>query len=580
MKNAILKKLFIIIIISTIVSCFVSYFICSKNLYNNNIQNMLYATRLIDYNIDYSKDLQSQLNIIKHINNTKNTNITIFDTKGTVLADTFTDSSSISDNNIETKEIDNTLKKGYTHNIKISKNVTGKMLYVLYMSDKSDNYIIRFSKDFNIIRNYLDIFTPTIFLSIIIALALLSILAYNFSKSITQPLYKLSNQINEIGENNNFKLNHYQYDELNQIVISTAKLSNKINKTMQKLKRERNKIDYILNNMIEGFLLLDNNKNVLSINHSAKNMLECNDIVLGENITKFTQKSKLLNAIDDAIKKQDRIVFDLHLNNDRICSIRITSVQKNIISSSYSGVVIIIVDVTNDRNNRQMRQEFFSNVSHELKTPITSIHGFAELLESGIITDKNTTKDFLSKIKKETQNMNSLINDILMISKLESKVNEVSFSNTKIKPIIQDILSTYSSIAQLRNIHINTYCENITIYANPQQIQQLFSNLIGNAIKYNIDNGKIFIGCYTDKNNIIFNIKDTGIGIPKNAQERIFERFYRVDKGRSRKMGGTGLGLSIVKHIIQFYNGQISIQSEVNKGTEITVTLPNNKSNT
>lgn len=581
MKKAIFKKFFIIIIISSLICCFVSYGIISRMFYNNTVQNMIYSIKLIDHSIDYSKDLQQQIDTLNPITMTPDTRLTIVDKEGNVLADTHVNDVLSMENHITRDEISSALEKGYGDSVRKSETTNKKLLYVSFLSTKNSNYIIRLAVNFNGF-DYFAVFIPAIILSVLIAVVISSILANKFSKSITDPLLEISVELNKIQENNtDFYFHQYDYDELNQIVVTTAKLANTINNTMSKLKQERNKIDYILNNMIEGFLLLDNNQNVLSINNSAKKMLECKDVVLGQNITRFTQKLQLLNAIDDATNKQKHTIFDLKLDDDKIYSVHITTVQKNIFSSTFGGVAILIVDVTSDRNARQMRQEFFSNVSHELKTPITSIQGFAELLETGIVTDEKTTKEFLSKIKKETQNMTNLINDILMISKLESRVNEVTFSNVKVKPIIEDIISTHSSLAQLRNIQINLYCEDIVFYANLQQLQQLFNNLIGNAVKYNVDNGQVFIGCYTEKNNLIFNIKDTGIGIPKYAQERVFERFYRVDKGRSKKMGGTGLGLSIVKHIVNFYNGQINLKSEIDKGTEITITLPeNNKSNT
>lgn len=580
MKKAIFKKFFIIILTASLICCFVSYTIISRTLYKNTIQNMIYSIKLIDKNIDYSNNIQKQIEELNPITMTSDTRISIINKNGNVLADTYMGNTSHMENHISREEITDALENNYGHSVRVSKTTKTKTLYVSYLSDKNKDYIIRLAIDFNGISDYIIIFIPAITLSILIATIISSILANKFSKSITDPLSEISLELTKIQENkSDFNFNQYQYDELNQIVISTAKLSDTINKTMNKLKQERNKIDYILDNMIEGFILLDNNQNVLSINNSAKTMLECNDALLGQNITRFTQNSKLLNSIDKAMSKQESIIFDLKSNDDKIYSVHITTVQKNIFSNSYAGVAILMVDVTNDRNARQMRQEFFSNVSHELKTPITSIQGFAELLETGMVTDEKTTKEFLSKIKKETQNMTNLINDILMISKLESKVHEVSFTNTKVKPLIDDIVSTYSSLAQLRNIKINVYCEDFIFYSNPQQLQQLFSNLIGNAIKYNIDNGQVYIGCYSDKNNLIFNIKDTGIGIPKNSQDRIFERFYRVDKGRSKKMGGTGLGLSIVKHIVQFYHGDITLDSQINKGTEITVTLPKNTNN-
>lgn len=192
-----------------------------------------------------------------------------------------------------------------------------------------------------------------------------------------------------------------------------------------------------------------------------------------------------------------------------------------------------------------------------------------------MVTDEATKKEFLSRIKKETRSMTNLIDDILMISKLESKQHEVAFAPLRIKPLIEDIISSLSSVAQLQGISMTLDCEDITYYANAQQIHQLVNNLMSNAVKYNRENGRVQVTVKQEANNLLIAVADTGIGIPKASQGRVFERFYRVDKGRSKKMGGTGLGLSIVKHIVQFYNGSISLESQVNVGTTITVRLPN-----
>ena len=229
-----------------------------------------------------------------------------------------------------------------------------------------------------------------------------------------------------------------------------------------------------------------------------------------------------------------------------------------------------------DQINRekQIRQEFFSNASHELKTPITSIQGYTELLESGIITDENQKTDFLRRIKKEAANMTSLINDILMISRLEAREVEVALGDVRIAVVLDEVMESLKPVAAANEVLVNVDCEPCTVKANTQQMQELFSNLIGNAIKYNRPGGQVWVSVHREGEERVLRVKDNGVGIPKEAQGRVFERFYRVDKGRSRKQGGTGLGLSIVKHIVNFYKGTIKLTSEVDKGTEFVVRLP------
>lgn len=223
---------------------------------------------------------------------------------------------------------------------------------------------------------------------------------------------------------------------------------------------------------------------------------------------------------------------------------------------------------------KQIRQEFFSNASHELKTPITSVQGYAELLESGIIQEEGQKKDFIRRIKKEAINMSNLINDILMISRLETKEAEVLKGDVRLSILLKDIIDSLKPLAASHEVIINMDCKPICIYANGQQMKELLGNLLSNAIKYNKPGGQVWVKVREEDRNLIIQVKDNGMGIPKESLGRIFERFYRVDKGRSKKQGGTGLGLSIVKHIVNFYQGTITVHSELDKGTEFIVKIP------
>ena len=195
-------------------------------------------------------------------------------------------------------------------------------------------------------------------------------------------------------------------------------------------------------------------------------------------------------------------------------------------------------------------------------------------MESGIIQDEEQKKEFLNRIKKEAANMNNLINDILMISKLETKDAEVLKSDVRLSIVLNDILDSLKPLAASHEVLIHLDCKPICIYANSQQMKELFGNLITNAVKYNKPGGEVWVRVREEDRNLIVQVKDNGMGIPKDSLSRIFERFYRVDKGRSKKQGGTGLGLSIVKHIVNFYHGTINVTSELDVGTEFTVKIP------
>ena len=223
---------------------------------------------------------------------------------------------------------------------------------------------------------------------------------------------------------------------------------------------------------------------------------------------------------------------------------------------------------------KNIRQEFFSNASHELKTPITSIRGYAELLDQGFVKDEETQKDFITRILKETENMTGLINDILMISRLETKDAEVTFSRVRINPLLNEIFDSLQPIATEYQVTLHQECEPVIIEASIKQLRELLTNLISNGIKYNHPGGDVWVTIARKAENLEIVIKDNGMGISREDQIRVFGRFYRVDKGRSKRSGGTGLGLSIVKHIVEYYEGEIKLESTLGKGSCFTIVIP------
>ena len=223
---------------------------------------------------------------------------------------------------------------------------------------------------------------------------------------------------------------------------------------------------------------------------------------------------------------------------------------------------------------KKVRQEFFSNASHELKTPITAIRGYAELLDNGFVADEETKKKFIQRILKSTDNMTRLIEDILMISRLETKDAEVTYSIVRLKPLVEEIFEALEPIASEYQVELHIEGEPVALEASVKQMRELLMNLIVNGIKYNHPGGNVWVKIASGGHNVVIKVKDDGMGIREEDQNRIFERFYRVDKGRSKKMGGTGLGLSIVKHIVEYNNGYMRLKSKVNAGSEFIISLP------
>jgi len=255
---------------------------------------------------------------------------------------------------------------------------------------------------------------------------------------------------------------------------------------------------------------------------------------------------------------------------ERVYSAHVTGIDSIWI---HNAVLMIVTDVTQIRGYEQIRREFFANASHELKTPITSIGGFAELLSTGMVKDEEKVREYIHRIKTESDRMTNLINDILQISYLEE--NSVSKKKERVNVLEVAQAAAASLMPQAANLDVQISMEgqNCYIDADRSDITQLFINLIDNAIKYNVPQGQVFVQVTEVDGTCTISVRDTGIGIPRNAVPRIFERFYRVDKGRSKSVGGTGLGLSIVKHIVGSYSGEININSHLGTGTEFVVKL-------
>ena len=286
------------------------------------------------------------------------------------------------------------------------------------------------------------------------------------------------------------------------------------------------------------------------------------ELHVDSNFQEYMYFPEVLNALNDNIYKQ---VVEIKIE-ECLYAVYISKVKL--------GTTLLFLDVTANKKAERMRREFFSNVSHELKTPMTSIRGYSELLANGYVKDEDKQREMLNKILVETDNISSLINDILLLSRIENMDIEVEMIPMNMKAIVDEVLSSHEVEIDKRNLSISAEFNDVKFIGNPQQMHTLLNNLISNAIKYNKDDGDISIQITEEENAIKISVKDTGIGIPLADQSRIFERFYRVDKGRSRQQGGTGLGLAIVKHIVTNYKGTIKVDSELSVGTTIEIVLP------
>ena len=351
--------------------------------------------------------------------------------------------------------------------------------------------------------------------------------------------------------------------EMNQINYETSKYLNRINNVQEQLR-------YILNEIRQSILLFDYQKKLMFYNEDAKALFELTDDNLSQEGYKFIRDIDLNKAIDRAFDENKPYQKDFK-SKDRIYDCYIYPLHKNEEDEHLASILMVLKDVTEERQIGQMKRDFFSHASHELKSPLTAIRGYAELVLYDMIKDQKEIKESSKKIIHQTEFMAALVEDMLMLSRLEN-IKEETYQDIKLNHILDEVLDTLSQPLKDKNMEVNIINkEDISYYGDPLDFAKLFKNLIENAYKYSDENKTISLELKTIKDEIVFIIKDQGKGIPKEHQTRVFERFYRVDKGRLD--GGTGLGLAIVKHIAIKYHGKINLKSSLSEGTTIQVSL-------
>ena len=556
-NKTIFRYFLTVLLVTLVLSSSVSMVILSSQMLENTKHDMLYAVKLVDYQLDESHDLKAQVDALNPLAYNDQTRLTVIDTNGEVLADS--GSEEIDENHKGREEVKQALSEGVGYATRYSSTVKRNMLYVAVFNK---GYIVRLAFPYNGIFDNLPTLVRPLGVGAIMSLVIALFLSKRFANTLTAPIQDITTQVTKMKDYRELEFDSYKYDEFNIIASKLEEQAKTIHDTMKKLKSEQIKINGILDQMKEGFVLLDSDLTVLMVNRKAQKLYG-HTIKLNCSIKDFIFDFKIINALD-------------HLSDEQ----QVVEVEKEkefyncYVAKVDYGVTLLFVNITEQHNAMKMRQEFFSNVSHELKTPMTSIRGYSELLETGVINDKDASKKALDKIHDEVNNMSTLINDILMISRLENKDVDVIKHPVHLTPLVDEIIDTMQVEIDKKHLQVDKELEDITYTSNHQHMHQLLSNLITNAIKYNVDGGKIIIKSYQFGRNIIIEVSDTGRGISKIDQGRVFERFFRCDQGRDKETGGTGLGLAIVKHIVQYYQGNITLTSKLHEGTTFKVTLP------
>lgn len=496
--------------------------------------------------------------------------VTFIDAQGNVKYDSEADPAKM-ENHSDREEFKEAMANDEGEFTRFSKTL-GYSTY--YYAIKYNGGVLRFSTDK---ENLAGVFLAVIPMLVVFAggiIFITTIISIKLSESMIKPINSLVKQLDLRNEN----IGQFEtpYEELEPIIKNADVLMGRIHKNMNKIKAEREKISLITENMVEGMILLDEDMTVLSVNKSALKILGNSfDPTEHTKINHMTNDQQIIGLLEEA--KESGAAKGIITEKSRFYRTFANKVYSE--NTLDFGIIIFFVDVTEEIQSEQIRRDFSANVSHELKTPLTTIKGFGELLENGIFTKEEDVKKYGGMIYRESERLLYLINDIIRLSQIEEQEHVLSDKIDLLKTA-HDVEEILRHKADNREVTMTIEGEPVQIYGNQSYITELFLNLMDNAIKYNHEGGslKVTVGIEYGKAVAVFS--DTGIGISDEHQSRIFERFYRVDKSRSKKIGGTGLGLSIVKHIVAYHSGEIQLESELEKGTTITVKLPFNEPET
>ncbi|MDQ0897038.1 two-component system histidine kinase PnpS [Paenibacillus sp. V4I7] len=419
---------------------------------------------------------------------------------------------------------------------------------------------------------------------LIILFLIAGIVSYRIAKGITHPIEKMTKVAQQITNMNyQSRVPAYSNDEVGQLGQAINRMSESLQQQMARIQENERRLQGVMENMMSGIMMIDREERIMLLNPSAEYILGfSSQELLGKKYNEAKQQYEFTKLIQECIETQDSIRDEMvfYYPAERILDIHLSPIAHE--DEEWSGVLIVIHDITAVRRLERMRSEFVANVSHELKTPIAAVKGFAETLLAGALNDKETAVSFLQIIFDESERLNRLIGDILELSKIESKRIPMNFSPIYLPEFLERSLSVLRKEAEKKHIELSMLVDDdIYIEADEDRLRQIIINLLSNGIAYTHDGGKVKVRVEPlDKNvdgdyeRLRLIVSDTGMGIPKKDLPRIFERFYRVDKARSRSSGGTGLGLSIVKHLVELHKGTIRVDSDVGVGTRFTIELP------
>ncbi|WP_419502883.1 ATP-binding protein [Candidatus Allofournierella excrementavium] len=487
--------------------------------------------------------------------------LTLIDADGTVLFDSDADPTQM-ENHADRPEVIQAIAEGAGESSRYSETLTEKTINCAILLENGQ--VLRISSTQYSSMALLASLTPSLLLVLIFAALVAVTIAYKLSQRLTKPLNEIDLEHPQV--------NQAPYDELKPLLRRLHHQNRQIREQIQQLQAQKRQFTAITDNMREGFLVLDADGLVLSYNSSATRLLQPEKPLDGRNIRELTDEPDFLESLHGA--QEGEHVESLVPLHGRICQLFANPVYQE---STLTGIVLVLLDVTEQQEREGLRREFSANVSHELKTPLTSIAGIAEIMKSGMIAPADVPH-FAGKIYDESQRLIQLVRDIIRISQLDENNIHDTPVPVELKKCAARNLSLLESAADAADVTLLLEGEEAVIQAVPAILDEMVYNLCENAVKYNKPGGSVTVTVRSDAAHVTLEVADTGIGIAPEHHSRVFERFYRVDKSHSKEIGGTGLGLSIVKHGAAFHHAQVELESALDKGTTVRIIFPKNAS--
>ena len=492
------------------------------------------------------------------LDDTMDCRITWIAADGTVLYDNRSDTVAM-ENHLAREEVIEALSSGYGHSARYSDTLLEQYIYAA--EKLPDGTILRLSNSQpSAVHLLMDNLWPVL-LIVSCAIVLSLWLANRLSRQIVRPLNELHLDA---------PLENHSYPEIRPLLQRLDSQQEQLRHQGRELTRRQTEFSTATRALPEGLVLLNTSGTILSINPAAARLLEVTPNCTGADFSVANRNTAISALVDTAYtgKKAEQMVS--------LCGSTYMAAARPIqAEGNLSGVVLLLLDLTQKQKAEALRREFTANVSHELKTPLHAISGYAELLKSGLVPPEDT-KAFSEKIYWEAQRLVALVEDILRLSRLDEGAADMQWKSVDLAAVVQQTAASLSGAAELAEVTLQLSGEEAVLQSVPQLLSAIVFNLMDNAIKYNRRRGTVMVSTETDSSTVRLTVTDTGIGIPEEAQSRIFERFYRVDKSRSKEVGGTGLGLSIVKHACQILQAELAVDSTPEQGTSVTVIFPKN----